>query len=133
MGIRIVLLSKFLKTISNVVPGNVLSGREDAIARLNPDRFYIEDVRSALGVSSRGATRICESAVRQGLFNRGVQVMCPDGTVVASADTEASLPSTVRCWKDENGHQEEVEMPTVSLTKITFYYLNDEAASVLYK
>jgi hypothetical protein len=127
------LLAKFLATISKIVPGDVLSGKEDAIASLNPDKFYVEDVRSVLGVSNPRATQICESAVRQGLFRRGIQIMCPDGSVAASADSEAGLPPTVHCWEDEGGHLEEVEKPTVSLSKLIFYSLNDKSTSVLYK
>lgn len=127
------LLTKFLETISRIIPGDMLSGKEEAIARLNPDKFYVENVRSVLGVSNHKAVQICESAVRQGLFRRGIEVLCPDGSIAASADAEAGLPSTVHCWSDEGAHPEEVELPTSSLPKIAFYRLNDESTSALYR
>lgn len=117
------LLTKFLDTISKVVPGDPFAGREDAIARLNPDKIYVENVRSALGVSSRQAQQIIDTAVRQGLFQRFVEVVCPDGVAVASARTEAELPEVVHCWKEENGNTEEMELPTSTLPKVVFYRL----------
>lgn len=126
-------LTKFLDIISRILPYNPTSGIEDALARLNPDKIYIENVRSVLGVSHRKALSICESAVRQGFFRRGVEVLCPDGAVAASADVEANLPSTVNCWIQEDGHYEEAEFPTNTLRRVTFYQLNDQATTVLYR
>jgi len=100
------------------------------LSRLNPDKFYIENVRSILGVSHVAAVQICEAAVRQGLFERRVEVVCPDGAVAASADTEANLPETVRCWHEEEGLLEPEELPTKQLEKTTFYRLNDKSDSL---
>lgn len=90
----------------------------------------MENVRSLLGVSYNTAVDLCEAAVRQGFFSRNIEVMCPDGAVAASAATEAQLPPTVRCWIREDGHLEEVELPTRSLDKIVSYRLN-ESSSVI--
>ena len=114
----------FWNAISRIVPGNPLSGREAELARLNPEKIYLENVRSVLGVSSPMAQRICETAVRRGLFQRMVEVVCPDGSIAASAESEASLPPNVTCWKEEQGDLEPVEMATASLSKSVFYRLN---------
>jgi len=127
------LSNKFLQTISKLVPGGTLSAKElQLLSSLNPDKIYVENVRSILGVSHRSAVRILETAVRQGLFKRGIEIQCPDGTVAASADAEEKLPVTVHCWTEEEGHPKEVELPTESLTKTTFYRLNDESDSITF-
>jgi hypothetical protein len=126
------LLDKLLRAISQLIPRRALSGKEALLAELNPDKIYIENVRSILNVSHEAAKRICETAVRQGEFRRGVEVVCPSGAVAASADTEDELPQTVHCWIEDGGHTEEVEMPTASLRKITFYRLNDRTDSIPY-
>jgi hypothetical protein len=122
-------LTKFLDIINNFLPSNPLSGKEAALAHLDPDKIYIENVRSVLGVSQREAIDICESAVRQGFFKRGVEVLCPDGAAAASADIETNLPPTVRCWTEEDGHYEEAVLPTDSLQKIRFYRLNERSTT----
>ena len=114
-------LAKFFGTISKIVPGNPLAGKEEAIARLDADKIYVENVRSILGVSTWRARQICETAVRQGLFQRHVEVVCPDDVVAASAPTESELPEVVRCWIEKDGELEEVEIVTSALPKTTFY------------
>lgn len=119
------LFQRFLNTISNVIPERLM-GDMDALSKLNPDKFYVENVRAVLGVSTGTAQRLCDTAVRQGTFRRFVEVVCPDGSVAASADSEAQLPETVTCWSEHNGHYDEITMPTRDLTKTVFYRLSDE-------
>jgi len=117
---------KFFDTIRNFISEGFLSEKEaEALTTLDPSKIYIENVRSILNVSSSYAMRICETAVRQGLFERRIEVYCPDGGVIASARTETELPATVRCWKEEDGHHEEIDIPTASLRKEKFYRLNE--------
>jgi hypothetical protein len=117
--------TKFLDTISSFVPGSPSARLAEVIAGLNPDKIYLENVRSALGVSSVKAQRICESAVRRGVFRRGVEVACPDGSAGASAQNESELPKTIRCRQEERGDFDEIEIATDTLPKTVFYRLND--------
>jgi hypothetical protein len=127
------LFNKFLQIIENLVPYQGLTEYQaKTLAKLNPDKIYIENVRSLLGTTHATAVRICETAVRQGLFERRIEVKCPDGAVAASADCEAHLPETVRCWHIEDGHPEPEYLLTKDLEKATFYRLNDESTSVPY-
>lgn len=128
------LLERLFRIISRVIPGLALSeDRAAKLSSLNPDKFYVENVRSILGVSHTAAVGICETAVRQGLFERRIEVLCPDGAVAASADIEAHLPATVRCWHEVEGHHLEAEeLPTKSLEKKTFYRLNDKSDPLVF-
>lgn len=114
--------TKFLNIISKFLPSTA-SGVYEAISRLDPHKIYLENVRGMLGVSTQQALNICESAVRQGVFERKVEVVCPDGSVAASAIAESDLPGTVRCWKEEDGAFEPVIMDTTMLRKNVFYAL----------
>jgi hypothetical protein len=124
---------KFWQKIKSLLPSFTLSENEaQALSKLNPSKIYVENVRSILGVSHESAKRICETAVRQGVFERRVEVMCPDGVVAASADSEANLPATVQCWHEEQGHLEAEELPTKDLEKTIFYRLIDDTDSIPY-
>jgi hypothetical protein len=118
-------LQRFLTKISSLLPGESFSGDLQALGRLNPGKIYLENVRSILGVSSQSAQRICETAVRQGLFSRGVEVVCPDGAVAASAESEQRLPEIVRCWREANGEYEEVFVSSNKLPRVVFYRLSE--------
>jgi len=128
------LLEKLFGSISEFIPGTPLSGKEAAISALNPDKIYVENVRAILGVTHSQAVRFCETAVRQGIFSRGTEVQCPDGTIGAFADDVAHLPEVVSYWsQDTEGHVEEIRIATANLPHITFYKLNDESATRLYR
>ncbi|MCI0723401.1 MAG: hypothetical protein L0338_31225 [Acidobacteria bacterium] len=114
-------MAKFFDSISRVLPGNPLAGKEEAIARLDPNKIYVENVRRLLGVSAWMAQKICETAVRQGLFRRYIEVSCPDGSIAATAETESELPEMVQCWAQRDGEFEEAQIPTILLRKTTFY------------
>jgi hypothetical protein len=112
-----------LDKISSIVPGRPLAGREEAIAKLDPQKIYLENVRSALGVSHFTARQIADAAVRQGVFEKRVEVVCPDGVAAANAKTEAELPVIVHCWTEQNGNVVEQDLPTSTLRKVVFYRL----------
>jgi len=114
------------------MPGTPSSELESVLARLNPERFYLENVRSLLGVSPSVAQSIIDTAVRQGVFRHGIQALTPEGTGAATAPSEAELPATVTVWKEVDGHPEEVAYDTATLRKVDFYSLDPKAASRLY-
>ena len=91
------------------------------LSHLDPNKIYLENVRSILGVSAKKAQSVCDAAVRQGVFEEWVEVRCPDGSVPASAQNEIDLPPIVHCWIEEDGHEEEVEIDSSGLPKVTFY------------
>jgi hypothetical protein len=122
-----VLFEKFFRKISAFLPPDFMAGNLDALADLNPSRIYVENVRVAFRVSHSAAVRFCESAVRQGLFQRFIEIECPNGSVAVSIRTDEKMPEHVRCFVDVDGFKEEVELPTVDLTKHVFYRLTDAA------
>lgn len=122
------LFDRFLKIIRPFGPSGLDEAQSRALAQLDTHKIYVENVRSILGISSTEAVRILETAVRQGVFEKCVEVMCPDGTIAASATSEDGLPSTVRCWvEDEEGRLEEAAFATKSLHKTTFYRLHERS------
>lgn len=118
---------KLLSAISKLFPSAPIDdARVNALELLNPDRIDVENVRSILNLTQAEAFAVCERAVSQGLFGKAVEVRCPDDAVAAIAASEEELPGTVYCWEQgENGHLEEVEIPTKDLRKAVFYTLNE--------
>jgi len=125
------LLNRFLKTISSIHPSGLSESQRRLLAQLDTRKIYVENVRSLLDVSHAEALRILETAVRQGVFVKWVEVMCPDGSVAAAAPREDKLPVTVHCWVEgEEGHLEETDFPTARLRKTTFYKLNEQPDTI---
>ena len=115
---------RLLTIIRKLVPAAPVAVDVKALTQLDPEKIYVENVRSVLDISYKEAEAICETATRQGLFEKGIEVLCPDGSVGAIADTETHLPERVECWFEEEGHLEPREMDTHDLQKVTYYRLN---------
>jgi hypothetical protein len=128
------LLTGLFQIIKRVIPatGGLSEKESKLLVALNPEKFYVENVRSILGISHTSALRICETAVRQGLFKRGVEVRCPDGAVAATADSEELLPREVRCWNNVDGFLEAEIVSSATLEKVSFYRLNEFTESAPY-
>jgi hypothetical protein len=114
------LFERFFRTISGTLSPSAFLNM-DALSELNPEKIYVENVRSILRVPHGIAVRVCELAVRQGAFQKFVAVECPDGSEGAEAENEWDLPETVKCFADEGGFLHEVSIPTKTLNKVTFY------------
>jgi hypothetical protein len=102
--------------------------RMKAFSALNPQRIYVENVRALLGTNSWIAKQICETAVRQGLFVKRIQVLCPDGGVAVTVSDEGAIPPNVLCWREVDGELEETVESTDRLDKLEFYQLARAAA-----
>lgn len=123
------MFQKLLDTTSRLLAVNPLAGKEAELAQLNPQKIYVENLRSLMDVPKKAAEALCEAAVRQGFFSRKVEVMCPDGSVAATADKEEDLPAIVSCWVNEDGQVDQVDTPTASLKRTIFYQLNEQRSS----
>jgi hypothetical protein len=127
------LFDRFSRIISRVFPSKLDDREATLLSQLDPHKIYVENVRSLLDVSYKEALGILETAVRQGVFQKHIEVMCPDGTVAASADAEDAIPDRVQCWsEDDEGHLEEMEISTHSLKKVVFYSLDERSDSASY-
>jgi len=120
------LFERFFKTISNLIPPSVLLNL-DALEQLDPERMYVENVRSVLRVPFAVAQKICDLGVRQGALRRMVSVECPDGSEAARAEDERQLPESVSCYVEEQGFLRQMEIPTSKLRHVTFYRLTTGA------
>ena len=123
MRTRALWLMKLSDIVNKFIPDAIPPGNIEALSRLNPDKIYLENVRSVLNVSHRKAKYICDTAVKQGAFESWIEVRWSDGSVVATAKTEAELPSTVRCWIERDGESEPIDMEPADLPKVPFYRL----------
>ena len=127
------LFSKFLQTIKSLLPTGLTDEQVALLSHLDTHQIYVENVRSLLGVSNKEALAILETAVRQGVFTKMVGVVRPDGSIGASAKSEAALPRVFHyVADDEDGYPEEVDLPTQTLKKVVFYSLDESKESTSY-
>ena len=116
-------LTKFLNTMNRLLPSDSPPELLENLAKLNPEKFYIENVRSLLGISHKEAKNLCEEGVIQGMFTEYIEIRCPDGAVAEYYEKHSIPPKTVKCWEEIDGGYEEREYPTYGLEKQVFYRL----------
>lgn len=124
-------LEKLLDTISQFLSIDPLAGIDDKIADLNPDKIYIENVRSLLDVSHPVAVKICETAVQRKVFDKQVEVLDPDGNVALIVNSTADIPQTIEVMTDDSGDPSYAEIPTKDLKKTVFYRLHDSSSLLI--
>jgi hypothetical protein len=117
-------LTGFWRATSRVLPTPIGPDVVARLSELDPEHIYLENVRSIMNVSATQARLICDTAVRRGFFRRKLLVLCPDGTVAASAATHEELPSTVRCWTEIDGDIEPSDVQTSMLRTLEVFSLN---------
>lgn len=118
--------TRLLKIISDRLIAT--PARLKAFSALDTQHIYVENVRSLLGTNTWVARQICETAVRQGLFIKRIQVLCPDGAVAVTVDNEKAVPEEVQCWREVDGELEPKMERTARLNRLEFYQLVRPAA-----
>jgi hypothetical protein len=108
----------FWKQITEMLPAGIPPGAVAQLKALNPERIHLENVRSILGVSASRARLVCETAVRRGILSKRLLILCPDGSVAATADSESDVPPAVRCWREDDDSE---MMPTQGLRRLEIY------------
>lgn len=108
------LFQKYLQTISTV----------------NPNKIYVENVRSYLKVPTFLARLLCEMAVVDNLFIKKIGIVCPNSNckrILASYTSYESIPETITCSICEDEDQTEYTFQTENLEKIEFYQLKKQS------
>ena len=113
------LLNKFLRIIDSPQPR---ARPYERLASLNPEKFYVETIRSLLDVPYEKAEAVIKEAVSEGIFVEGIEILCPDGAVRSFTNVD-DLPETVDCMEFENGSYEPVERRTADLARQAYYRL----------
>lgn len=92
----------------------------------DPDRIYIENVRSFFNISSRFAKFLCETAVRQGLFEKKIAVECTNEDckrIIKVFDVSEELPDELTCIVCETEGKEIYTYQKDNYKIIEFYKL----------
>jgi hypothetical protein len=98
-----------------------------ALEETDPDRIYIENIRSIFNISSRWAKYICKIAVRQGILKRKFAVECKNNDclrVIKTFDNEFDIPEIIECRTCELEGQEFI-LYTKELNIVEYYQYID--------
>lgn len=120
------LLTRLLKTIDDSFFGDIVSGKEKLISNSNPDKIYVENIRSFFGFSFRIATFYCDLAVRAGYFSKHKGYICANKNcqkIILEKDFKETIPKELNCTNCEIREEENYLFDTNRLNQIVFYRL----------
>ena len=119
------LLQRFLNLVDETPVGRLVAKKEELIDQLDPDRIYVENVRSFFGLPYSVARMLCEMAVRERLFLRRYGVMCPQcDRIILSVKSESEIPAVLTCDVCKQNERDRYEFKREECKTILYYKLN---------
>jgi hypothetical protein len=94
------------------------------LSQIDPERIYVENIRSFYNLPVRVARFLCEMAVKQHFFEKRYGVMCPTcKRIVSTYETESEIPVKVLCNQCEMLERESSLFEPSKNDIIAFYKL----------
>jgi hypothetical protein len=83
---------------------NIIDKKTNLLSRLDPDRFYVENIRSIFNLPHPLAKFYCEMAVKQSYFIKKFGIICLNEEckrLIISFDSKSDLPKSIKCEQCE--------------------------------
>jgi hypothetical protein len=122
-------LMKFFQIIDNSFIGKFIDKRLDFIASTDPERIYVENIRSFYNLPFAVAKTFCDIAVTEKLFEKFYSVECPDiscDRVIATFKNKQEIPDTIECEQCEFLEKPKHEFKKGEFKIVEFYKLNKQ-------
>lgn len=103
----------------------LLKNKAKVIEETDPDRIYVENIRSFFSIPTKWAKYLCELAVKQRVFRKKYGVMCKNDTcnrIITVYDTLEQIPQNLDCLLCELEGKEHI-FDKKDLQVIEFYQL----------
>lgn len=91
-------LIKFFQAIDNTFIGKLVDKKLSIVENTDPQRIYIENIRSFYNMSFQAAKFFCEMAVKENYFKKKIGVRCPQcDKLLFSVDNRSEIPKIIKC------------------------------------
>lgn len=115
---------KYLKIIDRTFIGSFVETKKKIIEIIDPDRFYLENIRSFFNFPRFFAKFLCELAVRRGLFNKRLGILCPNcQRIIKSYKYGEEIGETFHCKICQSLRKPVYEFNKYQIKKLEFYQL----------
>lgn len=121
-------LEKFFQIIDKSFVGRFVDKRVAIVGLTDPDRIYVENIRSFYGLTTPIAKIICDMAVKENLFKKRIGLECPIcGRLIEHYQNQNEIPNSVNCETCELLENEKHDFLKSELKETVFYQLNKSA------
>lgn len=116
---------KFLEIIDQSFIGKFVQSKLDVLEHTDPNRIYVERIRSFYSLPFPIAKLLCEMAVKQKLFTKHIGIECPnDGRLILTRGINEALPQEIECTNCEALEEEQYRFKLSECHTVEFYKLN---------
>ncbi|RDI13201.1 hypothetical protein [Flavobacterium sp. AG291] len=94
------------------------------VENTDPDRIFVENVRSFFNIPTRWARFLCDMAVRQGILRKKYSIECGNeecGRIIKSYDRKSDIPEKIVCRTCELEGYPKFEFETDKLNIVEYY------------
>ena len=121
------LLEKFFQIIDNSFIGRFINKRLELVDATNPDRIYVENIRSFYNLTTPVAKVFCEMAVKEKLFKKRIGVECPNcGKLIIHFSNISDIPDTILCDNCQLLEEDKYQFSRKEIVETVFYQLNKD-------
>lgn len=120
-------LMKFFQIIDNSFIGSFIDKRLEVISATDPERIYVENIRSFYNIPTSVAKLFCEMATRENLFKKSYAIECPNDScqrVISTVDLKSKVPNRIVCDNCLLLEKDKYEFEKKDFKVIEFYKLN---------
>lgn len=100
--------------------------KAELIEKTDPDRIYVENVRSFFNLPYSTAKRLCDMAVRQNFFRKKIGVFCKNDDckrIISVFDKMEDIPNEIECFVCQANEKEQFVFDKNELEIVEFYQL----------
>lgn len=117
-------LEKLFSLIDKTRVGKIVADKQAIIEKTDPQRIYVENIRSFLHLPFSVAQFLCEMAVKERLFKKKVGVECPNcGRLIKTYSRINEIEQKVHCEQCELKEENKYVFESKDMKKVTFYQL----------
>jgi|WetSurMetagenome_2_1015567.scaffolds.fasta_scaffold09787_2 hypothetical protein len=119
------LLKPLLKTIDESFIGRQVDKKGFVYFDTDPNRIYVENVRSFFNLTTSSAKLLCKIAVRRGLFRERKGVFCPNCHVlIKSYSPREIIEEPILCEICQLNEEEKYSFSKTEVKIMEYYQLN---------
>ncbi|OPB95901.1 hypothetical protein BAS10_09710 [Elizabethkingia meningoseptica] len=104
----------------------IFNKKAEIIKNTDPDRIYVENIRSFFNLSYKMAEYFCEVAVRSKFFRRKYGIECKNSDcsrIISTYDNLDEIPDNIICIVCEMEEKDQFEFEKNELNIVKFYQL----------
>tara|TARA_R110002049_G_scaffold240328_1_gene413695 strand:- start:6466 stop:6804 length:339 start_codon:yes stop_codon:yes gene_type:complete len=106
--------------------GKLSNKKSKLLSEIDPERIYVENVRSFFNFSTKFTRILCEMAVKEGFFRKMYGATCPNcSRIIKSYSSKSSIQEFIFCETCKDLGEDSFSFNKNEIEIIEFYQLVD--------